>query len=57
MQIENISWKGLTAWRTTEQEGQFTVGYSLLRQVIIDNQNMLAIIHELFCHRYTSIRR
>ncbi len=46
MQIENIPERPL-AWWTTEQEEAHTVGYRLLGQVIIDNQNMLAIIHEL----------
>jgi hypothetical protein len=32
------------------------IGYRLLAQVIVDDQGVLAVEHEVFCHRRTGVR-
>ena len=48
MQVEHVARIGLTAGRTAEDQGNFTVGHGLLAQVIVDDQGRTAGIPEIF---------
>jgi hypothetical protein len=48
VQVEYITWVGLTSWRTTKQQRYLTVSYGLLRQIIINDQCRTASITEIF---------
>ena len=49
-----LSWVGLTSRRTAEQEGHLTVSHSLLGQIIVHNERMLAVVSEPFTHGASS---
>ena len=57
MKIEYVSGICLTARRTTDQKRKRTVCYRMLGQIIIDDQNVLPFIHEIFAHGTAGIRR
>ena len=50
MQIEHVTRIGFTARRTTQQQGNLTVGPGLLGQIIIDNQGILSAVTEILAH-------
>ncbi|MNW59200.1 hypothetical protein D3C74_371060 [compost metagenome] len=56
VQVEDVTRERLAARWTAKQQGQFAVSRSLLRQVVIDDQDMLAFVHEVLGHGYTGIR-
>ena len=47
MHIKDIPWKGLSSGRTSEQKRQLAVGYGMACQIIIHNQNIPALAHEI----------
>ena len=51
MQVENVTWVSLTTRRTTQKKRHLTVGNSLLRQVIVDDKGVLAIVTEPLTNR------
>ena len=50
MQIENITRISFPARRTTQQQGDLTIGPGLLGQIIIDNQCVFTTVTEVFAH-------
>ena len=56
MQVEYIARISLASWRTAEQQGHGTIRNSVLGQVVIYTKYVFALIHKVFCHRYTGIR-
>ena len=50
MQIENVAGVGLTSRGTANQQRERTVRDSVLGQVIVDDQDVLALVHEVFTH-------
>lgn len=46
VQIEDITGVSLTSGGTTEQQRHLTVGNSLLRQIVVDDQGVLAVVTE-----------
>ncbi|CRH71545.1 Uncharacterised protein [Chlamydia trachomatis] len=55
MQVENVTGVCLTSWRTTQKKGNRSVGFSLLGEVIEDNQNVLALIHPVLAKCRTRV--
>ena len=55
MQIENIARICFTARRTTEQERHLTICPGLLREVIENDQRILAFFQEILAHRGTRV--
>ena len=39
------------AWRTVKQKGKCTVSYRVLGQIVVNDQNVLALVHEEFTDR------
>ena len=56
MQVEDISGVGFTSRTSSEKKRQGTVGHSMLGQIIINNQNVLPLMHEVFRKRGRRIR-
>ena len=50
MQIEDVAGVGFTSRGTADQQGQGTVGHGVLGQVIVDDQDVLALMHEVLAH-------
>jgi hypothetical protein len=50
VEVEDITRIGFTTGGTTEEEGHLTVGNSLLGEIVIDNQSVLAVVTEPFTH-------
>jgi hypothetical protein len=46
MQIEHITGVGLSAGRSSQKERHLSVGNSLLGQIVVDNEAVLAVISE-----------
>ena len=57
MQIENVSGVCFTSGRTLQQQGQCTVSYRMLGQIIVYDEDILALIHEILSQRRTGVRR
>jgi hypothetical protein len=54
VEVEDITWVGLTSWWTTEKKGHLTVGNGLLGQIIEDDNGVLAVVTEPLTHGGTS---
>ena len=50
MQIEHVTRIGFAARRTAQQQRHLTIGNGLLRQIVIENDGMHAIVTEVFAH-------
>ena len=48
MQVEYVAWVSFTSWRTTEQQGHSAVCDSVLGEVIINDEDVFALMHEVF---------
>ncbi len=56
MEVENVSGVCLTSGRTVEQERHCTVCNGVLGEVIIHDEDVLALGHEIFSHSRARIR-
>src|SRR5690554_5987905 len=56
VQIENVTRVGFTSWRTTQQQGDLTVGNGLLGQVIVYDQGVFTAVTEELTHGGTGVR-
>src|SRR5699024_9687068 len=45
VQVEDVTWVSFASRWTTQQQGNRTVSLSLLGQVIVDDQNVVALVH------------
>ena len=50
VEVEDISWVGLTSWWATEEQGHLTVGNGLLGQIVEDDDGVLAVVTEPLTH-------
>src|SRR5712691_3401512 len=57
MQVEDVTRIGLPAGRAAEQEGNLAVGPGVLGQIVIDEQRILSLVHEVLAHRATGVGR
>lgn len=46
MQIEHITWVGLSSGGSSEKEGHLSVGDGLLGEIVIDDEAMLSVVSE-----------
>jgi hypothetical protein len=51
MQVEHVAGVGLAAWRATKQEGHLPVRPGVFREVVVNDQGVLALEHEVLAHR------
>src|SRR5208282_2458248 len=57
MQIEDVAGVGLATGRLAREQREFAMGHGVLRQVVEDDQRMLAAIAEIFRYREPGERR
>ena len=55
MQVENVTWVCFTPWWSAEKQGKCTISSGMLGQVIINNEDILALLHPLFTNCTTRI--
>ena len=55
MEIEDISWIGLSAWWSSKKEGHLSVGDGLLGKIVIDDESMLGTVSEEFSNSASGI--
>lgn len=55
MQIEDITWVGLTTGGSSQQEGHLSVSDGLLGEIVIDDQSVLCVVSEIFSDGTSSI--
>jgi hypothetical protein len=55
VQVEDITWVGLTSWWSTEKEGHLSVGNGLLRQIVVHDQSVSSVVTEPFAHGATGV--
>ncbi len=48
---EDVAGIGLASGRTAEEQGQLAVGHSLLGQIVVNNQRVLAVVAKILSHR------
>ena len=56
VQIEYVARVRLASWRTVKQQGKCTVSYRVLGQIVVNDQNVLALVHEEFTDRAARVR-
>ena len=57
MQIEHVAGIGFAAGRAAQQQRHLAVGDRLLRQIVIDDDRVHAVVAEIFAHGATGERR
>ena len=57
MQIEHVTRIGFAARRAAQQERHLAIGDGLLRQIVIHNHGMHAVVAEVFAHGAAGERR
>ncbi len=55
MEVEDVARISLASRRTTQQQGHLSVGPGLLGKVVVDDQGVLAVVHEGLGHGATGI--
>lgn len=51
MNIEDIARIRLAPWRTTQQQRQLAVGSRVACQIVVDDEDIAPLFHEVFSHR------
>ena len=47
MEVEDITWVSLTTGWSSEEEGHLSVGNSLLGEIVVDDEGVLAVVSEV----------
>ena len=55
MQVEYVAGVGFTAGGAAQDEGHLTVGHGVLGKVIVHDEGILTLVHEVFAHGATGI--
>ena len=57
MEVENVSGVCFTSRRSADEEGERSVSHGVLREVVVDYENVLALRHEVFRDSAAGVRR
>ena len=57
MQIEDVAGVRLAPGRAVQQQGNLTVGDGVLGEIVVYDQHIAALVHEIFAHRGAGKRR
>jgi len=57
VQVEYITWVGLSSWWSSEEEGHLSVGNSLLGQIVVHDKSVSSVISEPLAHGATRVWR
>ena len=52
MKVEDVTGISLTPRRSSEQQRHLSVGNGLFREIVIDDESVLAVITEVFALRF-----
>jgi hypothetical protein len=55
VQVEHVAGIRLAARRTAQQQRDLAIGHGLLGQVVIDDQRVFAVVHEVLAHRHAGV--
>ena len=50
MQVEHVAGIGFAARRAAQQQRHLAIGPGVLAQVVVDDQRVAAVVHELLAH-------
>ena len=56
MEIEDVSWVGLSSWRSSQKEGHLSVSDGLLGQIVVDDETVLSVISEELSDSASGVR-
>ena len=56
MKVEDVPGKRLAAGRPSQQEAELSIGIRVLREVVVDEQRVLALVEEVLAHRTSGER-
>ena len=57
VEIEHITWEGLTTGRASKQEGHLAVSNGLLGEIVIDNKGVLSVVAEVLTNSAAGVGR
>jgi hypothetical protein len=55
VEIEDITWEGLTTGWASEQQGHLTVSNGLLGKIVVDDEGMLSIVTEVLTNSASGV--
>jgi len=55
VQVEYITWVGLSSWWSSEEEGHLSVGDGLLGQIVVHDEGVSSVISEPLAHGATRV--
>ena len=56
VEIEDITWVGLTTRRTSKEERHLSVGDGLLGKIVVDDEGVLAVVSEVLTNSAARVR-
>ena len=56
VEIEDVSWVGLSAGGSSKQERHLSVSDGLLGQIVVDNEAVLAVVSEVLTNSAAGVR-
>ena len=56
VQVEDVARVRLAAWWAPQEQRELTVRLGLLREVVVDDERVVAVVHPVLTHRATGIR-
>lgn len=56
MQVEDVSWVGLSSWRSSQQQGHLPVCDGLLGKIVIDDKCVLSVVSEELSNGTSGVR-
>mmetsp|Transcript_20831 Transcript_20831/g.49387 ORF Transcript_20831/g.49387 Transcript_20831/m.49387 type:complete len:465 (-) Transcript_20831:338-1732(-) len=56
VQVEHITWVGLTPWRPAQQKRHLAISHGLLGEIVVEDDRMLSVVAEVLCHGATRVR-
>ena len=57
VEVENITWEGLTTGWASQQEGHLAVSNGLLGQIVVDNKGVLSVVAEVLTNSAAGVGR
>lgn len=57
VEIEHITWEGLTTGRASQQEGHLAVSNGLLGEIVVDNKGVLSVVAEVLTNSAAGVGR
>ena len=55
MEVKHITWVGLSSGWSSQKKGHLSVGNSLFRQIVINDQSVFTVVSEIFTDGATGV--